>query len=184
MIPVVEINEESLKIEKAAVMKEYELVGFLETDELESVMLLLDPANANLRNINIEIDGITMAIGAVNVSMTDKINLKNEKLTVDYYITLYCYIDSFIIGNNSLEDSNFLNKIKDESIKIISERTTSTIDKLKSTYKTDLLRIKEKLYKYHKKDYEKIMNKYDEVFEKASINVHYNMEILSVGLVK
>ncbi|NLJ57319.1 MAG: Ger(x)C family spore germination protein [Tissierellia bacterium] len=184
LVPVVETNQDSLKIEKAAIVKEYELVGFLETDELECVMLLLDPTNANIRNINIELEDITMAIGAANITKTDKINLQDEKLTVDYYITLYCYVDSFIIGNNSLEDKNFLNKVKDESIKTISQRTTATVDKLKNIYKVDLLRINDKLYKYHKKEYEKIMDKYDEVFAEASIKVHYNMEILSVGLVK
>lgn len=184
MIPVVEVNEESLKIERAAIVKEYELIGFLETDELEVIMLLLDPANANIRNINIEIDDTTISLGAVDVSMTDNISLKDEKLHVDYYITLYSYIDSFIIGNNSLEDRNFLNRVKKESIKKISETSTNTMDKLKNTYNVDLLRIKDKLNKYHKSDYKKIMDKYDEVFAQADINVYYNMEIKSVGLVK
>jgi len=150
MIPVVEINEKSLKIEKAAVVKEYELIGFLETEELETIMLLLNPTTAS----------------------------------ISYYITLYCYVDSFIIGDDSLEDKNFINKVKVESIKKVSETTKSAIDKLQHTYKADLLRIKDDLYKYHKKDYEKVMDKYDEVFEAADINVHYNMKIKSVGLVK
>ncbi len=184
MIPVVEVNQKSLKIERAAIVKEYELIGFLETDELEAVMLLLDPANANIRNINIEIDDTTISLGAVDVSMTDNIKLQGEKIQADYYVTLYCYIDSFTIGNNSLEDRNFLNRVKEESIKKISETSTNTVDKLKSTYNTDLLQIKDKLYKYHKSDYEKIMDKYDEVFAQADINVYYNMEIKSIGLVK
>ena len=131
MIPVVEINEKSLKIERAAIVKEYELIGFLEPDELEAVMLLLNPANANIRNINIEIDDTNISLGAVDVSMTDNIKLQGEKLQVDYYITLYCYIDSFTIGNNNLEDRNFLNRVKDESIKKISETSTNAVDKLK-----------------------------------------------------
>ncbi len=184
MIPVVEINEKSLKIERAAIVKEYELIGFLDTEELEAIMLLLNPTTASIRNINIEVDETKLALGAVDVSMTENIDLQGDKLTVDYYITLYCYIDSFIIGNDSLEDENFINKVKEESIKKVSEITTSTIDKLQHTYRADLLKIKDDLYKYHKKDYEKIMDKYDEVFEAADINVHYNMKIKSVGLVK
>lgn len=184
MVPVVEINEKSLKIERAAVVKEYQLIGFLETEEVESIMILLNPDKANIKNINIETDGTTLSLGAVDVSMTENIELQGDKLTVDYYITLFCYIDSFIIGNNSLEDKNFMNKVKEESVKKVSESAVKTIDKLQHTYKTDLLRIKDDLYKYHKKDYEKIMDNYDEVFAAADINVHYNMEIKSVGLVK
>jgi hypothetical protein len=144
MIPLVEVNEKSLKIERAAIIKEYELVGFLETDELEAVMLLLDPSNANIRNINVETDGTTISLDAVDVTMTDKIRLKGDKLSVDYYVTLYCYVDSFIIGNNSLEDRYFLNRVKEESIKKLSETSTDTIDKLQTQYKADLLRIKDK----------------------------------------
>ncbi|MDF2616013.1 MAG: hypothetical protein K0Q47_668, partial [Sedimentibacter sp.] len=40
------------------------------------------------------------------------------------------------------------------------------------------------LYKFHKQDFEKIMDKYDEVFEAADINVHFKMKIKSIGLVK
>ena len=184
MIPVVETNEDSLKIEKAAVVKEYELIGFLETEELESIMLLLNPDKANIRNINIEVDGTTIALAAVDVAMTENMKLKEDKLNVDYYITLYCYVDSFIIGNNSLVDEDFMNKVKEEAIKKVSGVTTETIDKLQHTYKSDLLNIKDALYKYHKSDYEKIMDNYDEVFEAADINVHYKMEIKSVGLVR
>ncbi|MFA9422524.1 MAG: Ger(x)C family spore germination protein [Sedimentibacter sp.] len=184
MVPVVEINEKSLKVERAAVIKEYELVGFLEPEELESIMLLLNPTTAGIRNINIEVDGTKLALGAVDVSMSEKIDLQGDKLAVDYYVTLYCYVNSFIIGNDSLVDENFMKKVKEESIKKISGTTTETIDKLQHTYKSDLLRIKDDLYKYHKKDFEKIMDTYDEVFENAEINVHYNMEIKSVGLVK
>ncbi|KAF5032225.1 Ger(x)C family spore germination protein [Sedimentibacter saalensis] len=184
MIPVVEMNDKSLKIERAAVIKEYELLGFLETEEVESIMLLLNPTKANIKNINIEADEKTLALGAVDVSMTEDIDLDKDKLNVDYYITLYCYVDSFIIGDDSLADENFMNKVKEESLKKISDTTSSTIDKLQHTYKADLLRIKDDLYKFHKQDYEKIMDKYDEVFEAADINVHFKMDIKSIGLVK
>ena len=184
MIPVVEMNEDSLKIERAAVVKEYEMIGFLETEELETIMLLLNPTEANIRNINIEVDKKSLALDAVDVSMIEDLNLDGDRLTADYYITLYCYVDSFIVGDDSLQDKNFMNKVKEESLKKISETTNSTIDKLQHEYKADLLRIKDDLYKFHKQDYEKVMDKYDEVFEAAEINVHYNMEIKSIGLVK
>jgi Ger(x)C family germination protein len=184
MVPVVEINEKSLKVERAAIIKEYELIGFLEPMEVETIMLLLNPDKANIKNFNIEVDGTTVGLGAVDVSLTEDINLNGEKLSVDYYITLFCYIDSFIIGNNSLEDKNFMNKIKEEAVKRIQDVASNTIDKLQHTYRSDLLRIKDDLYKFHKSDFDKIEDKYDEVFEAADINFHLNVEIRSTGLVK
>lgn len=184
MVPVVEVNDKSLKVERAAVVKEYELVGFLEPMEVETIMLLLNPERANIRNINIEVDGTTVGLGAVDVSMTDDIQLQGDKLKVDYNITLFCYIDSFIMGDNRLEDRNFLNKVKEESIKQVSDVATNTINKLQHTYRADLLRLKDQLYKYHKGEFDQIKDKYDEVFEAAEINVNFNMEIKSTGLVK
>lgn len=184
MIPVVEINEKSLMIERAAVVKEYELKGFLEPEEVEIIMLLRNPTEANIKNINIEADGRTLALGAVDVSMTEDMDLQGDRLKVDYYITLYCYVDSFIIGDDSLENREFMDKVKEASINKISDTTNSTIDKLQHEYRSDLLRIKDDLYKFHKKEYESVMDKYDEVFESAEINVHYKMEIKSIGLVR
>lgn len=184
MLPVVEVNEESLTVERAAIINEYELVGILEPEEVQTIMLLLNPNKANIRNINIEVDGSTVSLGAVDVSMTDDLDLKGDKLSANYNISLYCYIDSFIIGNNNLEDRNFMNKVKNEASKMVSDTAVNTIYKLQHTYKTDLLEIKDKLSKFHKADYKKIEDKYDEVFEAADININLNTEIKSTGLVK
>ncbi len=184
MVPVVEVNDKSLKVERAAVVKEYELVGFLEPEEVEIIMILLNPDRANISNFNISVDDTTVGLGAVDVSMTEDINLENNKLSVDYYITLYCYIDSFIIGNDKLQDRNFMDKIRTESARMISDVASNTVYKLQHYYRSDLLRIKDKLYKYHKSEFDKIEDKYDEVFEAADINVHLNVDIKSTGLVK
>lgn len=184
MVPVVEINDKSLKVERAAILKEYELIGFLEPMEVETIMILLNPDRANIRNFNITVDDTTVGLGAVNVSMTEELNLVGDKLTADYYITLYCYIDSFIMGNNNLEDKGFMNKIKKEAANKITDIVQNTIDKLQHTYRSDLLRLKDDLYKYHKAEFDKIEDTYDEVFESANINTHINVEIKSTGLVK
>lgn len=184
MVPVVEINDKSLKIERAAILKEYELIGFLEPMEMEIIMLLLNPDKANIKNFNIDVDNTTVGLGAVDVSVTEDINLAGDKLIVDYYTTLFCYVDSFIIGNNSLEDKNFMDKIKKAAVNRIEDVASNTIDELQHTYRSDLLRIKDDLYKFHKSDFDKIEDKYDEVFEAADIRVHVNVEIRSTGLVK
>lgn len=184
MIPVVEVNEKSLKIERAAVFKEYELLGFLEPDEVSALMVLLNPNKAKIRNVNITVEDINVSLGVVNVIMTKDMDISGDKLTVNYYATLYSYIDSFIVGSNKLEDQFYLNKIKEEAIKSILSDTEKVVDKLQHDYKTDLLKIKDDLYKYHKQDYKKISDKYDEIFEAADINIYFDMIIKSTGLVK
>lgn len=184
VIPVARSVEESIEVDSAGVVKDYKLLGYLNNEELEIVMMLLNPISSNLKNINVNIDDTTISLGAVDISLTRDINLDGEKLTVDYYVTLYSYIDSFLLGDNRLQDPKFLNSITDTAIKDISEKTKDVIYKIQNTYNTDILKIKDKLYKYHNIQYEKIADKYDDVFKNANINVSYNVKIKSVGLVK
>ncbi len=184
LIPVVEVNDKSLMIERAAIIKEYELKGFLEPEEVATVMVLLNPDKAKIPNININVEGTNVSLGVVDLSMTKDFNLNSDKLTADYYATMYIYINSFITGSNKLEDQSYLNKIKDEAKKSFMAVAEKAVDKLQHTYKTDILRIKDNLYKYHKQDYEKVMDKYDEIFEGADINIHLDLKIKSTGLVK
>ena len=184
LIPVVEVNDKSLMIERAGIIKEYELKGFLEPEEVATVMVLLNPDKAKIPNININVEGTNVSLGVVDLSMTKDFNLNSDKLTADYYATMYIYINSFITGSNKLEDQSYLNKIKDEAKKSFMAVAEKTVDKLQHTYRTDILKIKDNLYKYHKQDYEKVMDKYDEIFEGADINIHLDLKIKSTGLVK
>ena len=184
LIPVVEVNDKSLMIERAAIIKEYELKGFLEPEEVATVMVLLNPDKAKIPNININVEGTNVSLGVVDLSMTKDFNLNSDKLTADYYATMYIYINSFITGSNKLEDQSYLNKIKDEARKSFLAAAEKTVYKLQHTYRTDILKIKDNLYKYHKQDYEKVMDKYDEIFEAADINIHLDLKIKSTGLVK
>lgn len=184
MIPLVEVNDKSLKIERACVIKEYEMQGFLEPEEVSTVMVLINPDRAKIPNINIKVEGTNVSLGVANLTMTKDFKLNGDKLTADYNITMYIYINSFITGSNKLEDKSYLAKIKEEAKKSFLTVAEQTIDKLQHTYKTDLLEIKDNLYKYHKSDYQSIMDKYDEVFEAADININLNLEVKSTGLVK
>jgi len=147
-------------------------------------MLLLDPSKSNLKNINIKVEDAFISLGAVSIRTREKIELKNNKLSVNYYVDLFCYVDSFELDNKSLADQDFLDKIKVTATNQISVQTKATINKLQKVYKSDLLKIKDKLYKYHKTEYDKIKDNYEEIFAGADINVEYNMEIKSTGLVK
>lgn len=184
MIPIVEKYEDSLKVESSAVMKDYKHIGNLNNDENEIIMLLLDPKDSNLKNINVNLEGSTISLGAVDIKMTEKIDLHGDRLSVNYYVSLNCYIDSFTLNNKSLADINFINKIKETATNQITDQTNDTLNKLQKTYKADVLRIKDSLYKYHKKDFDKIKDKYEQVFADADINVYYVMDIKSTGLVK
>jgi len=137
-----------------------------------------------MKSVNIKLEDSSISLGAVSIRTIERIDLENSKLTANYYVDLFCYIDSFELGNKSLSDQKFLEQIKVTATNQISEQTVNTINKLQKIYKSDLLKIKDKLYKFHKTDYDKIKDNYEQVFSDANINVHYSIEIKSTGLVK
>ncbi|MDD2494753.1 MAG: Ger(x)C family spore germination protein, partial [Tissierellia bacterium] len=184
LIPIVEKFEDSLKIENAAVMKDYKKIGNLNSLENEIVMLILDPKSSNIRNINLNVEDSIISLSTVNIKSTNKIKLSDDKLSVNYYVTLYCFIESFTLNNKSLADKKFIDKIKEAAVNQISEQTDSTINKVQKIYKIDLFKIKNELYKYHNIKYKKIEDNYQQVFENADINVYYAVDIKSTGLVK
>ncbi len=184
MIPVVEPHDDRLKIESSAVIKDYRLLGYLNYEQNKIVMLLKNPTYSSLENINIDVEGAPVSLATVDVSLSKDMKLNDNILKVDYYVTLYCFIDSFVLGNKSLEDQNFVSKIKTTAINELSKETEDAIYVLQKMYKTDLLKIKDDLYKYDNIKYSKIQDNYDQVFADADIKVHYNMDIKSVGLSK
>lgn len=184
MIPLLETNEDSIRIIGAAVMKDYKLVGFLNNNEVEQVMIMLDGTTNNLSNKIVNVDDYTVSLSVVNMSKTKDVQLQGENLAVNYYITLYCLLDSFTVGEKHLEDVNFLDKIEKAAIEKVTNDAKETIKKIQKDYNVDLLRIKDDLYKYHKVEYEKVSDKYDEIFENAVINVYFNTKIMNTGLVK
>lgn len=184
LIPIVEKFEDSLKIENAAVMKDYREIGNLNSLENEILMLILDPKSSSIRNININVEDSIISLSTVNVKSTNKIKLLEDKLSVDYYVTLYCFIESFTLNKKSLADKEFIDKIKETALNQISEKTDNTINKIQKIYKTDLFKLKNELYKYHNIKYKKVESNYQQVFEEADINVHYAVDIKSTGLVK
>ncbi|QSX05245.1 Ger(x)C family spore germination protein [Sedimentibacter sp. zth1] len=184
LIPAVEIKNDRLSIDGAAVIKKYELIDYINHDENGIISMLTKGAATGMNDINIKVDEIPVSLTYENVVVSQDINIKGEKLDAKLYVTVYLNINSYDLTKTNSSDIDFERKLCNETNALMSKYTKKLLQKMQEDYKMDILGIQDDLMKFDKTDYDKIKDKYEEVFESANINVYYNVKINNSGMVK
>ncbi|GEM_PF-331338 len=184
LIPCVEVIEGRLAINGAAVIKDYQLVDYINHTENSVLSVLTKGGISGMTRVNTQLDGIPITVNIENAVISRKINLEADKLSANYYATVICNISSYDMTKLDSSDINFIDRLSSQINKEISNYTDKLIYKMQSDFQMDLLQIRENLIKYKKADYEKIKGKYDELFKNADINVEYKVKINNSGMVR
>lgn len=184
LIPSVEVKDDRISIDGAAVIKNYKLIGFINHKENRLLSLLTRGEASGMTELNVSVDGEPVTLTVENVVVSQKIDLKEEKLSAAYYVTASCNISAYDMTKVNSSDKDFIRKLRNEVNNKVSDYTNDLLYKMQKTYQMDMLEIKEDLMKYKKSDFEKIKDKYDEIFENAQIVVNYNIKINNSGMVK
>ncbi len=184
LIPCVEVIEGRLAINGAAVIKDYQLVDYINHTENSVLSVLTKGGISGMTRVNTQLDGIPITVNIENAVISRKISLKADKLNAKYYATVICNISSYDMTKLDSSDINFIDRLSSQINKEISDYTDKLIYKMQSDFQMDLLQIRENLIKYKKADYEKIKDKYDELFKNADINVEYKVKINNSGMVR
>jgi Ger(x)C family germination protein len=184
LIPCIEVVEDRLAINGAAVIKNYELIDYINHTENSVLSVLTKGGISGMTRINTQLDNIPITVNVENAVISRKIDLKGDKLSAKYYVTVICNISSYDMTKLDSSNIDFIEKLSDEINKEISNYTDKFIYKMQTDFQMDLLQIRENLIKYKKTDYEKIKDKYDEVFKNADISVDYKVKINNSGMVR
>ena len=182
-IPEIEMNEEgTLKINGAAVIKDYELVGWLDEDEVRGELF---------------IDGRIYKVPIVVEYQGDYLtyDIEQEKRTMSFTDegSLKVNIDLVMNGNiteyNSSQNQYVFDEQKIDEISAIIEKqiqnqVQKTIDKSK-TMNTDFLNIGLELYRKHPQIWEKYKNNWNtEAYKNLPIQVTMNIIIKNTGAIE
>lgn len=184
LIPSVEVKVDRVAIDGAAVIKDYKLIGYIDHVENRLLSLLTKGEASGMTELSVFINEIPVTLTVEDVVVSQMIDLKEEKLNVTYYVTISCNASAYDMTKTDISDKEFIRKLCNEVNNKVSTRTTELIYKMQKTYQMDMLKIKEDLMKYKKADYDKIKDKYDDIFENANIEVNYNIKINNSGMVK
>lgn len=184
LIPSIEIRNERLAIDGAAVIKNYKLIDYINHVENSILSVLTKGGISGMTRVNVSLDDIPITVNVENTVISQKIDLKEGKLSAIYYATVLCNISAYDMTKLDSSDSDFMKRLAAEVNEVISEHTDKLIYKMQNKYQMDMLEVKDILMKYKKADYEKIKDRYDEVFKNADIAVNYNVKINNSGMVR
>lgn len=184
LIPSVEVKDDRVAIDGAAIIKDYKLIGYIDHVENRLLSLLTKGEASGMTELSVFIDGIPITLTAEDVVVSQMIDLKDEKLNVTYYVTVSCNVTAYDMTKVNTSDKDFIRRLSNEVNNKVNNHTKNLIYKIQKNYKMDMLEIKQDLMKYKKADYNKIKDKYNEIFENANIVVNYNVKINNSGMVK
>jgi Ger(x)C family germination protein len=184
LIPCIEVIEGRLAVDGAAVVKNYELVDYINHRENSVLSALTKGDISGMTMVNTELDGVPITVNLENAVVSHKISLKTGQLGAAYYVTLICNISSYDMTKLDSSDINFTNRLSNQLNEEISSYTNELIYKMQNKFQTDLLQIREYLIKYKKSDYDKIEAAYDDFFKNADISVTYKIKMNNSGMVR
>jgi len=173
-----EIPEKTLEIAGFGVIREKELVGWLEGEEAKIYVLILGKPQYPHIPFNLQYDD-----NKLNYSIyksKSKVAAKVIEGVPQYYlkVSVEGVIHETTKSDLSIEDRAPLEKVIEEKI---LEEVLQLVDKARE-YDADIFGFNEYLYRYHPKEWQAIEPNWREHFQKAEIDVEVEAKIRSFGV--
>lgn len=158
-----------------AIFKDSHLIGYLNNEESIHYNIL----NNNIKNtiITYECDkNKYLAIEVIDSNSSTKIKNNNVEITINLEGNInevHCNID--------IKKSENISKISKEIEKKLNKEITDNILNIRTTYKSDIFKFKDIIYKHDYNYYQKIKNNYDEAYQNLNISVKTNVNLIEKG---
>ena len=158
-----------------AIFKDSHLIGYLNNEESIHYNIL----NNNIKNtiITYECDkNKYLAIEVIDSNSSIKIKNNNVEITINLEGNIneaHCNID--------IKKSENISKISKEIEKKLNKEITDNILNIRTTYKSDIFKFKDIIYKHDYNYYQKIKNNYDEAYQNLNISVKTNVNLIEKG---
>ena len=158
-----------------AIFKDSHLIGYLNNEESIHYNIL----NNNIKDtiITYECDkNKYLAIEVIDSNSSIKIKNNNVEITINLEGNInevHCNID--------IKKSENISKISKEIEKKLNKEITDNILNIRTTYKSDIFKFKDIIYKHDYNYYQKIKNNYDEVYQNLNISVKTNVNLIEKG---
>lgn len=158
-----------------AIFKDSHLIGYLNNEESIHYNIL----NNNIKNtiITYECDkNKYLAIEVIDSNSSIKIKNNKVEITINLEGNIneaHCNID--------IKKSENISKISKEIEKKLNKEITDNILNIRTTYKSDIFKFKDIIYKHDYNYYQKIKNNYDEAYQDLNISVKTNVNLIEKG---
>ncbi|MEG0774405.1 Ger(x)C family spore germination protein [Clostridium sp.] len=181
MLPLFRLEEGNKKLVLAGItlIKDYEIVGYLNDKEVIDVQLLRGDIGSCKKVIYR--DGHPIDYYIRDVATKVKMELVNDKLVLNYSIFTEGTIKGYFTEANLL-DTEVVREIEGYFGKAMEKELVAIADMTRNELQVDILNVKEKLRKYHPRIWSQVQNRWPEIYENAEIKVTVDNHIRTVGL--
>lgn len=158
-----------------AIFKDSHLIGYLNNEESIHYNIL----NNNIKDTIITYECDKNKYLAIEViDSNSSIKIKNNKVEITINLEgnineVHCNID--------IKKSENISKISKEIEKKLNKEITDNILNIRTTYKSDIFKFKDIIYKHDYNYYQKIKNNYDEAYQNLNISVKTNVNLIEKG---
>lgn len=182
VIPVGRIEKNEYIFEGGGVFKEYELVGYIDSEINKGLGLLLNTIKED--EINIVYEGVNLSIHIMNVKLKRKLK-DREELTMEYSIEVECHIQEYTIDDDKdIDSEKIIEEIQNEINKKLKGLMDKAIEKFQKDLRVDYIGVCEYLQKFHPKIWKEVGDDWDTLFPTIDIQLRVDSKIRRRGLTK
>lgn len=182
IIPLISIGKDNVIIAGMGIMKNYQIVGYLSEDEA----LYFNTMSGRRSGGSETVTAGNMTIDFTIRRMDREILLLNSDIN-NLSVGIHINVEGAVTtgeADREIFDSGIIKNIETELDKKDTERCAGVIKKLQKDYNADALKIGDYLKKFHPSIWEKIKDKWDEIYQSVKIIPTVNTKIRRVGTVK
>lgn len=182
IIPYIKMNkkENEVSVYGIALIKNYELIGVLNSIETSDVEILRGKAKGGTKviykegyPINYSIEGIERKLRVTEIN--------EKKLKMDIDINLEGSAKSFTVDKKLLS-SKVLAEYEKNFDKTLSMECNKILKVIQEKYNIEPFAIKEYLEKYHPYKWKKVQGNWEEIYKNAEFNVNIKTKIRRIGI--
>lgn len=181
LLPRMKGDQDEVKIEGAALIKDFTLRGYLTGQQARSFMFLKGIIQGG--SMVTRYENVLIPYTIVNAQVKKEVKTTKNGLEFVFKIESEGQLEEGIYGEELLNDTHIkeIEKLVEEEIKKDSEEL---IGKLQGEYKTDVIDVGNTIKKFHPKIWKQVESNWDEIFCKMDIKTQVKVNIRRVGAVK
>lgn len=182
IIPRIEIKDEEVSLEGAALIANYKLVDWLKPKDVTQLLFLREEGLGV--ELLTEFKDILLKFRVLEQSCKFSFSEANNKLKFIISLSIDGEIEEYIMSNQNLFDSDLLKQLESLFENQVNEDTANTLKSVQQSYDADFFQLEKLLYTKDYKLWQKYGQNWKQSYKDMDIEVVSKVNIRSLGITK
>lgn len=171
-----------LSISGAAIIKDYQFIGWIGEKENRAISLIKDKVEIEL--IDIPYKDSILSYAVTDVKSHKKVDIDDE-IRANLFVGLEGYLQGYKMDNHiNVFNNEVLLDMEGALEKQIKREIEETINLIQNQYNADVIGIGEHLSKFNPKAWKEVEDKWGEIFPEIKFDIDVDVKIRRTGLTK